>query len=159
MGRIEKIEVVQQESFPILSMREVVNAQEIAPALGRMYGTIMPYVAQSGLSMAPGRYPMAIYHTWESETHKTDMEAVIPVNAAGKSANGITARMLEGGTMINATYYGPYEQSEMAHTAVHEYAKEHKHNIEWVAWEVYVTDPQSEPDQNKWLTEVYYRIK
>ena len=59
--------------------------------------------------------------------------------------------------MIN--YYGPYEESNKPHEAIEKYLQAKNLTASLPCWEEYVTDPEEEPDQSKWLTRIYYFLE
>jgi effector-binding domain-containing protein len=60
---------------------------------------------------------------------------------------------------VRLTHVGPYETLSTAHETLHKWIGENKREASGRPWEVYVTDPGSEPDNTKWVTEVYYPLK
>ena len=55
-------------------------------------------------------------------------------------------------------YHGGYNDMMAAHDAIGKYMKE-KNLSASVTLEEYVTDPMTEKDSTKWLTNIYYIIK
>jgi len=39
------------------------------------------------------------------------------------------------------------------------FIEENEKEINGASWEVYITDPMSEPDTSKWVTQIYYPVK
>jgi effector-binding domain-containing protein len=77
----------------------------------------------------------------------------------GKDEGDLKAGKINATKALKVDYYGAYEKSELAHTAIKNYIKEKGITINGAPWEVYVTDPEKEKDPSKILTEVYYPIK
>ncbi|OWY63184.1 hypothetical protein B7486_54480 [cyanobacterium TDX16] len=53
-----------------------------------------------------------------------------------------------------AVHVGPYDQVEPAYRAAAEWVTEHGGTLDGDAWEVYLSDPDVEPDPATWRTEV-----
>ena len=157
-GRVDKIEEQNAPSFYYLSVREKVATNAIGEMLGRTYGSIMGYVGANKLEVAA--FPFAFYHFWPSGDSKepADVEAAIPITTLNNGAGAIKGGTFTGGPIVIAYYYGPYDQSEIAHIELYAWAKQNGKTLGDVPWEVYVTDPQEEPDPTKVLTMVCYRV-
>ena len=59
---------------------------------------------------------------------------------------------------LHVAYYGSYDKITKAHSAINEYMKE-KGLAHSVAIEEYISDPMTEKDTTKWLTNIYYVLK
>jgi effector-binding domain-containing protein len=154
LGEVRGIEPATRPITHGLGIRSTIDAKDIAKTLATSYGTIMQYLAQKKLTMTGA--PLAIYHTWDGKT--TDMEAVIPIAAPDPGNGTVRAVTLGGGRYLRVTYAGPYEGSEMAHTAADTWLKANKVSATAAPFEEYVTDPGAEPDPAKWITTVWYKI-
>ena len=156
-GTVDKIEEQTTPGFAMLSMREKVSTDNIGDMLGRSYGAIVSYVNEKGLQMSAP--PFAIYHYWPmSGKGEADVEAAIPIAEPEAGNDVVNGTIFPGGNIVVAYFYGPFEATEQAHTALHKWAEENGKTLGEVPWEVYVTDPQNEPDPAKWLTLVCYRV-
>jgi effector-binding domain-containing protein len=159
MGHVEKIEVMQMDGFPVLGMRKTVGMHEIGDTYGMMFGAIATHVQQNSIPMHTSGHPMGIYYSWDEKARTTDMEAAIPTLAMASPGNGMTAHMIDGGMFLVASYWGPYQDISMAHMAVQEYAKQHNHQLDGVAYEQYVVGMRETQDPAKLHTLVCYRVK
>ncbi len=142
------------EGANVLSMRGIINPRDIGQTLAKNYGAIMKYMQDNNIPMTG--MPFARYHTWSSTS--TDIESGIPIGSVATPGIGISSLRLQPGQVVVVDFFGPYERSEMAHDAAVNWAKENGKKLDGAPWEVYVTDPGTEPDPSKWLTQVYYRI-
>ena len=101
--------------------------------------------------------PKAIYFTFDEKTMITDFAAVMEV-ANGSKLNGWEKFESPAGKVLLIEYYGPYDKSAQAHYAMDAYMKE-KGLKQSLVLEEYVTDPMTEKDSTKWLTNIYYLVK
>jgi effector-binding domain-containing protein len=113
--------------------------------------------------------PFIRYLTTDMEK-KLDIEVGFPVAAAVTGDGRISAGFLPAGRYVVLEYMGPYEGDGVfnANVAMMEWAKEQdivwqisrKDNIEWwvARLEIYLTDPASEPDSNKWRTQLAFLV-
>ncbi len=102
--------------------------------------------------------PFAIYEKWEPEMDETIVIVAAACNSSKPETENIKMGKTYEGAALKINYYGAYEKSEMAHIAMGNYMTENNINMNGSPYEVYVTDPSTEPDTAKWLTEVYYPI-
>lgn len=122
-----------------------------ATNLGKAHGA----VAKAKLEMAGA--PSGVYFMWDEQGQRAEMLAGVPVS--GEQAVDKFDSFSFGGKVLVINYYGPYEGSGKAHEAMDEYIKWHGLTQNGPVIEEYITDPQSEPDQAKWLTKVYYPVE
>ena len=149
------VEELEVESFNYLSMTDSVTVENIGSSLGNMYGKIGGHMAANQIE--PAGPPFTIYHTWDGKS--TKMEAGMPTGEETKGSEEIASGMSYAGPALKVTYMGPYEGTGAAHEAIDVYATANGKEIVGPPWEIYITDPGTEPDTSKWITEVYYPIK
>ena len=130
-----------------------------ADKLGAFFGESYPKLgADLGKNkLQPVMAPCAIYYSWDEKTNETDCAAVMCL-PAGKTMKGWESHPVPASKVLRIAYYGPYEKVGDAHMAMGKYIGEHGY-AESLAIEEYVTDPSSEPDSSKWLTNIYYVLK
>ena len=157
-GRIEDIRVEEAQGFAMLSVRKETSTDNLGAMLAESYGSIVSYITANKLDMtAP---PFAIYHSWpEEDGGMADVEAAIPIGTPNAGDDIVKGSLFPTGMVVRANYYGPYEASDQGHMAIHAWAEQNGHMLDDSPWEIYVTDPESEPDPAKWLTIITYRIK
>ena len=153
-----EIKEINLEPKIYIAKRATVKFQDVP----MFYETNLPalFEALGKAGVQPAGMPSGLYFSWDPQKQETNMAAAIPVAAGTKVPKiaGAEEIKAEGKALLMA-YYGPYEKLEQAHMAFEKYMKEK--NIEWnnVTIEEYVTDPKSEPDTSKWLTNIYYLVK
>jgi len=112
------------------------------------YEEVMNKIEAKGLEMDGS--PIAFANLWDEEAGLYELEIGIPVISGGKQ--------YEGGQALRVDFHGSYEGIKAAHDALHKYMQTNALKMVSAPWEVYVTDPETEPDTSKWLTKVYYRV-
>ena len=143
---------VDREAVRYLGMRSIVKFEDI----GDHYQSEMPKVGQTVGPMMTGP-PAGIFWKWDEDNKETDM-AVAGTCAEGE-AEGFEAFDIEAGKALHVAYYGDYAGSEGAHMALNKHLEENGIEFRDVVIEEYITDPGTEPDTSKWLTNIYYMIK
>jgi len=117
------------------------------------FSTITEAMKKNKLEFAGA--PCGLYYVWDDENQKSDMAAAVPIKGELKSFD-IGTITLPQSTAYSVDYFGPYEQSEMAHNALNLYLKIKKMEYKPPIIEEYITDPSQEPDPEKWHTKLYY---
>jgi len=128
--------------------------------MGQHFQTVMPEVAKAFLD---SKVKMAgptsgLFYTWDQETQTSDLAIGIPA-APGAEIDGLSVIDLAASSALKIDYYGPYEGTGKAHEAMETFLK--NRNLlanSSLAIERYITDPTTEPNPKKWLTEVVYLI-
>jgi len=137
--------------------RGTVPMSEMSTFYASNLGGIYTAVGASGVEMK-GR-PCGIYYSWDEEMGTTDMCAAIPVSDKSLKIEGYQTVTLPAGRVVKVPYTGDYAGLPEVHYAIDDYLKAYSLSQNGPVVEEYVTDPQSEPDPSKWLTNIYYSIK
>lgn len=143
------------EAQTIAGIRAKIHKGDISKILGANYGAIMAYVSKNGAKcIGP---PMAITMAWDSLTW--DFIAAMPIDKEIPSQDKIKVEKSYAGKAIYVEYKGAYDKTYTAYMDMGAYVKEHNLTEAGGPWEVYVTDPATEPDTSKWITEIYFPVK
>lgn len=149
------IEEIQEPELTYLTVGASLNPNQIGQFLGTSFATIGAHMAKLKLEMtAP---PAALYLSWTDTL--TKMEAAILVPSGTQGSDNIGVRVIPAGKTLKVNYFGDYDKSGAAHFALDDYMLSKGLTMDGPARELYVTDPMTEPDTTKWLTEIYYRVK
>ncbi len=148
-----EIKEVQLEPQPVLVIKFSTEPQRLGDKLGQHFPAIFQYAGGKSLTLTG--MPFVRYLEM---TDVFTVEAGMPVDVADAGEGDIYGTELVGGSAITTDHYGPYEGLGAAHEALRTWAIDHGHQPEWGGWEVYETDPGSEPDSSKWLTRVYLSL-
>ncbi|MCA1762820.1 MAG: SRPBCC family protein [Flavobacteriales bacterium] len=123
---------------------------------GERFGKLVNYLGSDAQNMTMP--PFAIYHSWDEESRMTKVSAAIACHSDKKGNDEIGEGVTHEGKALKCLYYGPYEDMEGVHNFMHAHIESQNMQIVGSPWEVYITDPETEPDPSKWLTEVYYPV-
>lgn len=105
----------------------------------------------------PASAPLAIYNWYDEKKGETNLSAAFRV-AKGVQLKGFEIHTFPATKVLLMAYYGDYSKIIDAHMALDTYLKE-KGLKSGPVFEEYVTDPMSEKDTAKWLTNIYYTLK
>ena len=137
--------------------KQNVKVSNIANVLGEGYGKIMAEVGKQGLEMVG--MPYCMYPNFNEENMTTDMEMGVMLKSDGQPAGDVQSRTYPASRALMVDHYGDYHSTALAHWAIEDYMKANNLESSAAPREVYVTDPTTEPDPNKWLTQVIYPLK
>jgi effector-binding domain-containing protein len=143
---------------PTLAMTGRVEADGIPGFLGRAYASIAAHIEAIGAGYAGP--PYARYTPLGPEMGEFDVEAGFPVVGEAPGEGQIVASMLPGGEAAVVVHIGPYDQMMPAYQALTDWMGEHDSVADGPAWEVYLSDPEQQPDPSNWRTEIIqpYRV-
>lgn len=104
-------------------------------------------------------YPSGIYFARDLKFGIADLLAGMPVKADSTlTVAGMQVYSVPASTMAHVAYYGDYAKVSAAHEAITAMVKARGYTEYGISIEEYVTDPATERDTTKWLTNVYYMI-
>ena len=150
---IETVELSEVKAMTV--SKAGLTVEEIGPWMGEVLPAVFGHVMGNG--GAPSGMPFALYDMVGD--HIFDVEAGLPVAAHVAETDEIKQSTLPAGPAAKLTHLGPYESLSAAHTMLHKWMEENEREAAGRPWEVYVTDPGKEPDNTKWVTEVFYPLK
>ncbi|MEQ9374741.1 MAG: SRPBCC family protein [Imperialibacter sp.] len=152
-----KIEPIEMSSRTYIGIKDTVKWADMQTFMASSFGAAYGELTKKKAPMAGA--PSSIYFVWDEANEQTVMAAAIPVEGE-YSLDGFEA-FPAGGSGYKIAYYGAYEGSGEAHYAMDDYftAKGLEMTEDIMVIEEYVTDPTTEADTSKWLTNVYYILK
>jgi len=152
-----KIENTELSPRTYIGKKATVPFAEMEAFLGANFGAAMGALVKKKAPIAG--MPSGIYFRWDEPNQQTVMAAVVPVEGT-YTLPGFDA-IPAGGPALKIAFYGSFDASAEAHYAMDDYllAKGLEYGDEDLVIEEYVTDPATEPDTTKWLTNIYYILK
>jgi effector-binding domain-containing protein/carbon monoxide dehydrogenase subunit G len=102
--------------------------------------------------------PSGIFYTYDEQKKETECAAVISVPEGQELKGWEKFNVPATDVALQIAYYGGYTNMANAHGAMADYMKE-KGLEHSVVIEEYLSDPMSEKDSTKWLTNIYYVLK
>ena len=146
------------DGFDVLATKRDIKISEMtSDVFAQGYAELMGSIEKQGLEMAD--QPIAIYEEWDEENDHTLFYLGIPTKTKGKLVGKINNYSIDGGKVVVADYYGPYEGSNVAHEAIDAYMEDKGLEFRGPVWEQYVTDPTTVADPSEVLTKVFYGVK
>lgn len=114
------------------------NSQRLAAKLATIYGVKLATVIKKNKLKITGA-PMAWY---KSQKAPYFFEAGLPIDKKPvKLPAGVTIKQMGTDSVVVAHFYGPYELTGQAYTALQDWIKDRKKKTTKAPYEVYVDDP------------------
>jgi effector-binding domain-containing protein len=150
-GPNPKIEIKSVRAKETASIRETISRNDMTDALGRIYRAVNDAIGKQGIK--PSGAPFARYHSFGPTV---DLEAGLPVETIIQPDGTVKPSQLPGGPAAVAVHVGPYEGLERTYEFIQAWMTNTNRRPNGGPWELYLTDPSSEPDPNRWLTQVIW---
>jgi len=157
IGQTGGIDVYLQrmESFSFISISDSCSLEDVGQRINALYNELLVFCARSGIDITVR--PIAIYHRLEEKN--TVFEIGIPVVERVSVSGRIQYKTMQGRDHVVANYYGSYDTLEDGQKAIQQWLMRYRRKLDGYPWEMYVTDPATESDPNKWLTRIYYPVE
>ena len=151
---MSEFSLLERAPQPTAVVRSTIAVSEIPKFLGHAYEAVMRVLAAQGIS--PVGEPFAYYIG--APTTTVELEAGFPIGTPCAPSGEVVPSELPGGSVATGTHIGSYE------TMVDTYQQ----LTTWIAaqglvpgdsmWEIYLSDPQQEPDRTKWRTQIFWPV-
>jgi effector-binding domain-containing protein len=150
-------EVGIKEVLPVdaLAIRVTCSMEEIEAYMSQSFEMVMTEASNAGLQMTGP--PFSIWYQWEGDTFEFDN--CIPVSGKTNTTGDVKNIRTYDGKVISVVHTGHYNTTGNSWEALENYLKENDLESNGDPWEVYLTNPQQEPDPAKWMTELVWPVK
>jgi effector-binding domain-containing protein len=150
-------ELIEVTSNPYYYIEDEVSIDEMnSEFFGERYGKITDYLGEDKENMLG--MPFAVYPEWDEENNIGTVQVAIACDSDKPAEGEIKKGMTHKGKAMKCSFMGPYEKTSDGHEFLHKKIAESSYKFAGAPWEVYVTDPADEPDNSKWITEIYYPV-
>ena len=106
--------------------------------------------------ISPVGEPFAYYVS--APTTTVQLEAGFPTAAPCAPKGEVVPSELPGGSIATGTHIGPYETMVDTYQQLTTWISAEGLVPEGSMWEIYLSDPQQEPDPTKWRTQVFWPV-
>lgn len=139
-----------RQAQPAAVMTATVPATGIGAWLAEVYSTLARVMTEQGAY--PAGPPFARYRPLAGG--RFAVEAGFPVGTVIDADGPVQPARLPGGLVARTVHTGPYDELAPAYEALAAWVRDHGGEVAGDPWEVYLTDPASDPDPAAWRTEV-----
>jgi effector-binding domain-containing protein len=137
-----------------IAVKDTVKFQDMEAFYAKSFGAVMGAMAKKKIQVAGPT--SAVFFVWDEANAQAVMAAGAPAKD-GSKIDGFES-IPAGGKALQIAYYGAYAGSANAHWAMDDYIT--SRGVEsGLVIEEYVTNPMTEKDTAKWLTNIYYILK
>jgi len=153
------IETIQYPATVFVGQRnKKVKWTEFEKFYGSTFAAVSGAIGAMKLEMSG--HPSGILYAWDEQGQTADVMAAMPVKAdPSLTVPGMEVLTIPACKMLMTPYYGAFDESALAHEAMDAMIKANNLEQYGKVIEEYVTDPMSEKDTTKWLTNVYYMVR
>jgi effector-binding domain-containing protein len=148
------ISLLERAPQPTAVVRATIPVSEIPKFLGHAYAAVMQVLASQHI--APTGAPFACY--LGAPTATVEMEAGFPIAAECAPEGEVTPGQLPGGSIATITHVGPYDTLVNTYNLLMAWISEQGLVRGEVMWEIYLSDPQQEPDPSTWRTQIFWPV-
>lgn len=149
------IETIGMPTTTFLTERKRMNMADMGAFFEASYPKLFKKAEKEEMDMEPFTY--GLYYEWDMENNMTDLAAAIAVTEGPDATNENLVTL--GGKALKIEYWGGYSGSYSAHMGLDQYMKAMNLTLNEVVVEKYYTNPMTEPDSNKWKTDIIYLVK
>jgi len=146
----DKVELRELESQPIASIKKKIKAWQIPKVFPKLMMKLFSFLEEKRIQ--PIGAPLAIYYGFEKG--KGEIEVGMPISESITPEGEIESSNLPGGKTAYYIYTGKLRKISKIYDIMKEWIQKEGYKYTNIWWEVYLTDPHKEPDQNKWQTEI-----
>ena len=148
-------EVIDLEPENAMAKRGEILVSELPTFFGQAFHQVAAVIQDQG-AVATGP-PFGYYPRMPTET--VVVEAGFPVAVPLEVSDEVHPLVLPGGPAVVAEHVGPYEAMAQTYAELQSWIADHGLQAGESVWEVYLTDPDAEPDQNKWRTRIVWSLR
>jgi effector-binding domain-containing protein len=151
-----EVSVKDVESQMAVAIKIESGMQDMSQMMGINFGRLMEFIGTKGAQMSGT--PFAVWYQWQ-DTSKFVYDCAVPVTNKVQGEGDIHFLNTYKGKVATLDHWGDYSTSGYSWEKLMKYVGDNKLEKNGDPWEVYVTDPGSELDREKWLTVLYFPIK
>lgn len=154
LSRISEIKIVAMEKQPAMVIIDSCEVEKIDSLMIDMFDRVTRYMERRKLE--PVGPPFTIYYSWNPEG-VSKFACGIPIEKRTWGWKDYSVIELPEGEAATVVHWGKFD-SEKPYLALDQYIRENALSVKDFIWEVYLTNPSSEPDTAKWKKQIYYPV-
>ena len=146
------IQLAKMPRMYLLFVRKMVRADKFSEEYDRCFGKLLDRIQCENLTAA--NPPMVLFHGSEFTSLGLDTEFAVPVRECVTGT-----RDFKAGLCLKTVVRGSYSILPSVYAKQTKWAAQKGYECTGPLFEVYVTDPSQNPDEDEWITEVYYPVR
>lgn len=151
-------ELTDNPGITYLGVTDSVHKDEFAGLSDKYatnFGIVMGYAVPNEAQITGA--PISEWLTWNPEGHSL-FTCGIPVAEGTVGSDQVQLMSIPAGKALKYTHMGSYDAMQEPHMIINEFMESNGIAATGGPWEVYVTDPASEPDTTKRVSEIWYPV-
>jgi len=155
--KTSEITIKEMEKHYALYIKDSSKCSEVDVIIGKLFGEVFQFIGMNMIECVSP--PFVRYLVWDEKTDKNVLEAGTFIKAPATGNERVKFQEIPAQKYARAIHTGAYETVYTTYTALEKYIKDNKLIQAGAPFEIYITDPEKEPDMTKWETEVLYPVK
>ena len=153
-GSVIGYQVIECPARHTAVVRARVERSALSTFCAHALGAVLSAMEDSGT--VPGGEPFAYYHTIDDDT--VEVEAGFPTVDRFSFSGEVVESELPGGKTVTGIHLGPYDARRDTYMTMSNWAMAHGLQPTGDMWEVYLTDPEREPNPDRWRVGVFLPV-
>ncbi|MBN2524628.1 MAG: SRPBCC family protein [Bacteroidales bacterium] len=155
LSRVSDVEILTLEVQPAMVIVDSSNLEDMGEKMSMIYNQLTGYLERRELH--PTGAAFTLYYA-RDPNGLTKFACGFPIEKRTWGWKQYNYLELPGGKVAMITHWGSYG-SEKPWIVLDQYLKDHNLQISGEPWEVYLSDPETEPDTSQWMLQVYYPVQ
>ena len=152
--KVQLEKTITKDMLVLFIVDTATTTESIKDVFGKDYGELTQYIQLNKLQ--PQKF-MAWYY---SSQPPWPIDVAVETNKIPSQLTGrIQTRTLEGGEVLIAHMWGPYDQAGRAYTEIENWLKENNRKAKANRFEVYLNDPSMVTDPSEIRTDIYQPLE
>jgi len=147
--------IITSDTIYYVGKHIICTFDEIGPQMGMAYGELINLFTKNSWTVVD--MPFSINDEKEGDLYVFD--AAFRTEKEHNAPKGYISGIIPGGETVTISHYGMYENLPASYKVIENWIQENGYIQRGNSYEVYVTDPGSEPDSSKWETQLFYPVK
>jgi effector-binding domain-containing protein len=149
-----KPSVIESDSIYYIAKHIVCSFEEIGPQMGMAYGELINICNKNKWTVID--MPFSV--NYEMDGDQFVFDAAFKIDKDVEAPNGFVSGFIPSSETATISHYGMYENLPASYKIIEDWIEQNGYMINGNSYEVYITDPGSEPDSSKWETQVFYPV-
>jgi effector-binding domain-containing protein len=152
---VATFEIIEIEPQQVAVVRGAVALDRLPDFFGSAFTAVMAALEAQGV--APTGPPFGYYPTHPTEV--VEVEAGFPTASAIDAQGDVVPAILPGGRAVSCVHVGPYDTLTQTYAELEAWVADQGLEPAAGMWEIYLSDPASEPDPNTWRTQIIWPVR
>lgn len=145
----------QAQPWVYLSYKTSMDSTEIGRIMGEAFQKLGQFIGMNQIEVAGPA--LSVYRDYTDDGMTVDIGFPVAAAALGKATGEIKAGQTPSGKAIKVVHKGAYDRLRDTYGEIEEHFKAEDIPMSPIAWEVYLNDPNSTPEEDL-ITEIFMQV-